>query len=171
MRLKIKVNCFVWLLVFHPFYIHSCDLCARSDRSINYSSVLIFVSINFQVSKLHPDHRGERVMGYNFHEKQMNSQKAISLPSSPRYFTHHASGRCEAKESIRGPDMISTMNKMLEIPKILNKKLFPFEEWNIEFSELTIHTRIGIGMPCLVKHNLGHDLPWINYLTNKSAYI
>lgn len=94
-------------------------------------------------------------MAYNFHEKQMNSQKAISLPSSPRYFTHHASGRCEA-EVLRSPD-ISTLNKILEIPKILNKELLPFEEWNIEFSELTVGTRIGIGMLVYLRNIISHE--------------
>ncbi|XP_071930580.1 uncharacterized protein [Coffea arabica] len=131
--------------------LYASSSCSRREKDDNSD-------LEETVSKLHPDHRGERVMGYNFHEKQMNSQKAISLPSSPRYFTHHASGRCEAKESIRGPDMISTMNKMLEIPKILNKKLFPFEEWNIEFSELTIQTRIGIGFFGEVFHGIWNGI-------------
>ncbi|XP_071935172.1 uncharacterized protein [Coffea arabica] len=136
---------------FPKEYLYASSSCSRREKDDNSD-------LEETVSKLHPDHRGERVTGYNFHEKQMNSEKAISLPSSPRYFTHHASGRCEAKESIRGPDMISTMNKMLEIPKILNKKLFPFEEWNIEFSELTIQTRIGIGFFGEVFHGIWNGI-------------
>ncbi|CAI9087273.1 OLC1v1021308C1 [Oldenlandia corymbosa var. corymbosa] len=97
------------------------------------------------VSRFYPDDQGERVTTEKFQEKPMNSQRAMSLPSSPRYFTNYASGRCEAAEFLRGPDMISKMNKMLEVEKILNKQLFPFQEWNIEFSELTVGTRIGIG--------------------------
>ena len=76
----------------------------------------------------------------------MKSQRALSLPSSPRFLINYASNSCEAEEILRGPDTISKVNKMLEVEKILNKKLLPFEEWNIEFSELTVGTRIGIGM-------------------------
>lgn len=119
-------------------HLYASSSCSRREKDDNSD-------LEETVSKLHPDHHGERVTGYNLHEKQMKSQKAISLPSSPRYFTHHASGRGEAEEIIGGSDMISSMNKMPEILKILNKRLLPFEEWNIEFSELTIGTRIGIG--------------------------
>ena len=31
--------------------------------------------------------------------------------------------------------MISRCNKVLDLSKILNKSLEPFEEWNIDFSE------------------------------------
>ncbi|KAL6557423.1 hypothetical protein OROMI_017773 [Orobanche minor] len=68
----------------------------------------------------------------------------MSLPSSPRYFTKYASGRGEAEEILRGADMISRTNRMVEVAKVLNKQLFPFQEWNIEFSGLTVGMRIEI---------------------------
>ncbi|KAL3643511.1 hypothetical protein CASFOL_014326 [Castilleja foliolosa] len=71
----------------------------------------------------------QKPLSYNFPLKQINPHKAISLPSSPQ---HPAS-------------MISTFNKVLESSKILNKPLLPFPEWNIDFSEITIGTRVGIG--------------------------
>ncbi|OVA01396.1 Protein kinase domain [Macleaya cordata] len=81
---------------------------------------------------------------YNHPGKQLNSQTATSLPSSPRAFRGHAS------ESIGRPDfvgneLVSTWNKVLESSTFLNKPLLPFQEWNIDFSELTVGTRVGIG--------------------------
>ncbi|XP_009623887.1 probable serine/threonine-protein kinase SIS8 isoform X1 [Nicotiana tomentosiformis] len=73
--------------------------------------------------------------------EHMNSQKAISLPSSPNEFRRQAPER-------RGhvnDETVSTWNRILESPMFLNKPLLPFEEWNIDFSELTVGTRVGIG--------------------------
>jgi len=36
-------------------------------------------------------------------------------------------------------------NKVFQSSPFLNKPLLPFEEWNIDFSEITIGTRVGIG--------------------------
>lgn len=74
----------------------------------------------------------------------MNSQKAISLPSSPHQYRSQTLQR-------RGPsgyvtdEFVSTWNKVLESPMFNNKALLPFQEWNINFSELTVGTRVGIG--------------------------
>lgn len=51
----------------------------------------------------------------------------------------------------RGPsvhvndELVSTWKKVLESPMFHNKPLLPFQEWNIDFSELTVGTRVGIG--------------------------
>ncbi|KAL6991214.1 mitogen-activated protein kinase kinase kinase [Sarracenia purpurea var. burkii] len=82
-------------------------------------------------------------MAYYFHRKQINPQKAISLPSSPRQF--RASRMCEATKLTGSADVISSWNKVLESSKTFNKLLLPFEEWNIDFSEMTVGTRVGIG--------------------------
>jgi hypothetical protein len=41
--------------------------------------------------------------------------------------------------------MVTTWNKVLRGSPFINKPLLLFEEWNIDFSELTIGTRVGIG--------------------------
>lgn len=43
--------------------------------------------------------------------------------------------------------MVTTWNKVLQGSPFLNKPLLLFEEWDIDFSELTIGTRVGIGEP------------------------
>jgi serine/threonine protein kinase len=40
---------------------------------------------------------------------------------------------------------MSTWNKALQSSPFLNKPLLPFEEWHIEFSEIVVGTRVGIG--------------------------
>ncbi|CAN4103230.1 unnamed protein product [Withania somnifera] len=70
-----------------------------------------------------------------------SSQKAVSLPSSPHEFRRQApKGREQVNDKT-----VSTWNRILESPMFLNKPLLPFEEWNIDFSELTVGTRVGIG--------------------------
>ncbi|KAI3939129.1 hypothetical protein MKX01_001997 [Papaver californicum] len=46
---------------------------------------------------------------------------------------------------VRNPRLVSTWNKVLESSKFQNKPVLPFHEWNIDFSELTIGIRVGIG--------------------------
>ncbi|OVA06238.1 Protein kinase domain [Macleaya cordata] len=111
---------------------------------------------------------------YNHPGKQLNSHTATSLPSSPRAFRGHAS------ESIGRPDfvgneLVSTWNKVLESSTFLNKPLLPFQEWNIDFSELTVGTRFGIdtpatqgGLMCIHRMKIVHrDLKSANCLVNK----
>ncbi|CAI9299740.1 unnamed protein product [Lactuca saligna] len=70
------------------------------------------------------------------------SQKAMSLPTSPHEFRHPASGRPAIPD---GDETVSTWNKILDSPMFQNKPLLPYQEWNIDFSELTVGTRVGIG--------------------------
>jgi hypothetical protein len=37
------------------------------------------------------------------------------------------------------------LNKVLESPLFHNNPPLPFQEWHIDFSELTVGTRVGIG--------------------------
>ncbi|XP_006358967.1 serine/threonine-protein kinase EDR1 isoform X1 [Solanum tuberosum] len=76
-------------------------------------------------------------------KKDISSQRSMSLPSSP-----HELRRQVPEKS--GPDrmndeLVSTWNRILESHMYLNKPLLPFEEWNIDFSELIVGTRVGIG--------------------------
>lgn len=91
----------------------------------------------------HDDHEilGAQSSLFALSREHMNSQKAISLPSSPNEFRRQDPER-------RGhvnDETVSTWNRILESPMFLNKPLLPFEEWNIDFSELTVGTRVGIG--------------------------
>ncbi|KAG1335252.1 serine/threonine-protein kinase EDR1 [Cocos nucifera] len=80
---------------------------------------------------------------YNSSRRQ--TQKAISLPSSPNEFRGHASDISGVSDFLSTEDLISTWNKVLKSSLYWNKPLLPFQEWNIEFSELTVGTRVGIG--------------------------
>ncbi|XP_057796212.1 serine/threonine-protein kinase EDR1-like isoform X1 [Salvia miltiorrhiza] len=76
-------------------------------------------------------------------QRQHSSQKAMSLPSSPHEFrsqTPEHSGIPRVNE-----EMVSTWNRILDSPMFQNKPLLPYDEWNIDFSELTVGTRVGIG--------------------------
>ncbi|KAL3821412.1 hypothetical protein ACJIZ3_007317 [Penstemon smallii] len=75
--------------------------------------------------------------------RQHGSQKAMSLPSSPHEFrsqTPERSGTLRVNE-----ELVSTWNRVLDLPMFQKKPLLPFEEWNIDFSEITVGTRVGIG--------------------------
>jgi len=92
-----------------------------------------------QVSNFHHDAL------YSCQHDQGNSQKAMSLPSSPHDYRGHASERSGPSRYGVNDEMESTWNKVLESPMFNNKPLLPYEKWNIDFSELTVGTRVGIG--------------------------
>ncbi|XP_052181016.1 probable serine/threonine-protein kinase SIS8 isoform X2 [Diospyros lotus] len=101
------------------------------------------------VSNFHPDDHdetpGEKSIASYFHREQMSSQKAFSLPSSPKQSRRQASGICHEAESVPSAEMTSTWSNVLGSSKNLNKLLLPFQEWYIDFLELTVGTRVGIG--------------------------
>jgi hypothetical protein len=66
-----------------------------------------------------------------------STQKAMSLPSSPHEY--------KSNDYISKEQATLKWNKVLQSSSFLNKPLLPFEEWNIDFSEITIGTRVGIG--------------------------
>ncbi|XP_017247477.1 serine/threonine-protein kinase EDR1-like isoform X4 [Daucus carota subsp. sativus] len=95
------------------------------------------------VTDFHPDGRDElsakNSSVHAFPKEYFSSQKAMSLPSSPHEYSSQASARRENDE------MVSTWNKILESHMFQNKLLLPFSEWNIDFSEITVGSRVGIG--------------------------
>ncbi|XP_031494390.1 serine/threonine-protein kinase CTR1-like isoform X1 [Nymphaea colorata] len=93
------------------------------------------------VASFHQDvHEAVTVESGAFSRNQANlAQKAISLPSSP------SRGQASERGVPAEFDMLSTWNKVLESSSFVNKPLLPFQDWNIDFSELTIGTRVGIG--------------------------
>ncbi|KAI3735951.1 hypothetical protein L6452_15478 [Arctium lappa] len=82
---------------------------------------------------------------YSLQREHATSQKAMSLPSSPHEFRHPASGRPGISDGMVPDETVSTWNKILDSPMFQNKPLLPYQEWNIDFSELTVGTRVGIG--------------------------
>ncbi|KAE9461952.1 hypothetical protein C3L33_06148, partial [Rhododendron williamsianum] len=125
------------------------NLCSTSKESnMSDPNVSVFLTL-LQVSNFHPhDHdetSGEKSTAYYFHRKQMCLKNAISLPSSHHQSRERVSRMCEATELSGSADMISSWNKVLESSNISDKLLLPFQEWNIDFSELTVGTRVGIG--------------------------
>lgn len=89
---------------------------------------------------------GESFAAYTLQKKRNGYQKAISLPSSPHKFGSPVSESSGATEYVRSSDVISTWNDVIRSSEILNKPLLPYPEWNIDFSELTVGPRVGIGM-------------------------
>lgn len=69
----------------------------------------------------------------------------MSLPSSPNEFRDQTTDRSGPSDFRRTADSISTWNKVLQSSSFQNKPLLPFQEWNIDFSELTVGARVGIG--------------------------
>ncbi|GFP78760.1 serine/threonine-protein kinase edr1 [Phtheirospermum japonicum] len=80
------------------------------------------------------------------HRRQQSSQ---SLPSSPHEFRSQTPERCGTPGE--NEEMISTWNRVLDSPMFQKKPLLPFDEWNIDFSELTVGTRVGIGEHYLLR--------------------
>ncbi|XP_020527918.1 dual specificity protein kinase splB isoform X2 [Amborella trichopoda] len=101
---------------------------------------------NFQL-KSHDGISGERIARYSFPKNHFSSnQKTVSLPSSPHEFSR-SQHSLESRTSGFAPteDMVATWNKVLGSSTLQNRPLLPFNEWNIDFSELTVGTRVGIG--------------------------
>ncbi|XP_022149639.1 serine/threonine-protein kinase EDR1-like isoform X2 [Momordica charantia] len=75
---------------------------------------------------------------------QVGSQRAISLPSSPHVYRGQTSDRSEHSAYVNN-ELASKCTKVLESFTLNDKPLLPYPEWNIDYSELTVGIRIGIG--------------------------
>ncbi|WOK95654.1 serine/threonine-protein kinase EDR1 isoform X1 [Canna indica] len=72
-----------------------------------------------------------------------STQKTTSMPSSPgEYISKNSEGSVDSPNT---EALLSTWNNVLQSSPFLNKPLLPFEDWSIDFSELTVGTRVGIG--------------------------
>ncbi|GAB2274721.1 hypothetical protein Dimus_009493 [Dionaea muscipula] len=80
---------------------------------------------------------------YAFHVDG-SPQRAMSLPSSPHEFSGQDPER-RPPDYVANDVMVCAWNKILESGMFNDRPLLPFQEWNIEFSELTVGTRVGIG--------------------------
>ncbi|XP_061961741.1 serine/threonine-protein kinase EDR1-like isoform X3 [Populus nigra] len=87
---------------------------------------------------------GGRSALYTLERNRINSQKAISLPSSPHEYRRQTSERSGPSGFVADDQLVSTWNKVLESPLFHNNPPLPFQEWHIDFSELTVGTRVGI---------------------------
>ncbi|KAH8517997.1 hypothetical protein H0E87_005779, partial [Populus deltoides] len=88
---------------------------------------------------------GGRSALYTHESDHINSQKAISLPSSPHEYRSQTSQSSRSSGFVANDQLVTTWNKVLESPLFHSKPLLPFQEWNIDFSELTVGARVGIG--------------------------
>ncbi|XP_057953377.1 probable serine/threonine-protein kinase SIS8 isoform X1 [Malania oleifera] len=118
-----------------PFSYSANDRNSNSDLQKNVS--------DFHLDR-HDEISGARSAIYTPRD-QVSSQKALSLPSSPHDFRGQASGRSGTSDRVANEEMVSTWNRVLESLLFNDKPLLPFQEWNIDFSELTVGTRVGIG--------------------------
>ncbi|XP_021273876.1 serine/threonine-protein kinase EDR1-like isoform X5 [Herrania umbratica] len=116
---------------------------AHSSNNQNESPDLQNVP-NFHLDG-HDDITGGRSVLYNLSRDQIKSQKAISLPSSPHDYRSQTSGRSGVSGYVANDEMVATWNKVLESPLFNNNPLLAYPEWNIDYSELTVGTRVGIG--------------------------
>ncbi|XP_038682937.1 serine/threonine-protein kinase EDR1-like isoform X2 [Tripterygium wilfordii] len=118
----------------------------QSSNDGNSSSDLHKSVSNFHLDD-HDEISGGRSASYSHSKDQMNSQKVVSLPSSPHEYRSQTLEleRTGPSDYAGNNELVSTWNKILESPMFHNQPLLPFKEWNIEFSELTVGTRVGIG--------------------------
>lgn len=79
-----------------------------------------------------------------FFQDQVGSQRAISLPSSPHVYRGQTSDRI-GHSAYPNHELASKWTKVLESFSLNDKPLLPYPEWNIDYSELTVGIRIGIG--------------------------
>lgn len=110
------------------------------------------------MSNFHLDGHNERSALYSFQRDQGTSQKAMSLPSSPHDYRGQAYERSGPSRYGVNNETESTWNKVLESPMFNNKPLLPYEKWNIDFNELTVGTRVGIGKFYLSHLSKSHEL-------------
>lgn len=78
-----------------------------------------------------------------YFQDPVGSQRAISLPSSPHVYRGQTSG--SERSAFGNDDLTSKWTKVLESFSLNDKPLLPYPEWNIDYSELTVGIRIGIG--------------------------
>ncbi|KAL6975928.1 mitogen-activated protein kinase kinase kinase [Sarracenia purpurea var. burkii] len=118
------------------------------DSSFSYPSRDRNITSDHQKNVHQPDHYeiSDRMSAlYACPGEQMGPQKAISLTSSPYEFSSQTSERGRTSDCKASDETLSTWNKVLELPMFQNKPLLPFSEWNIDYGELTVGSRIGIG--------------------------
>lgn len=106
------------------------------------------------MSNLHQDGQ-KRTALYSLQTDQVTSENTMSLPSSPHDYRGQSSERSGlSKYGVN--ELQSTWNKVLEATMFDNKPLLPYEGWNIDFSEITVGTRVGIGKYCINSHCYWH---------------
>lgn len=82
---------------------------------------------------------------FNSYPREQIPQKAISLPSSPHEYRSETPNERDISKFNISVEAVSVWNRILELPAFQNNPLLPFQEWNIDYKELTVGTRVGIG--------------------------
>ncbi|KAI3732125.1 hypothetical protein L1987_63323 [Smallanthus sonchifolius] len=99
---------------------------------------------NADLKKDESEHEHDGTPLYSLKREHMSSQKAMSLPTSPHEFRNPKASGGISEVMVRD-EAVSTWSKILDSPMFQNKPLLPYQEWDIDFSELTVGTRVGIG--------------------------
>lgn len=107
------------------------------EKEQNVSDSQSEYAANFAVNDEGSSSRGRRAESSSPKDLDKSSQRGASVPSSPQEFQ-----KINPSKSI---DMINSWNRVLQSSSHPSKPLLPFPEWNIEFSELKMGVRVGIG--------------------------
>ncbi|XP_039053416.1 serine/threonine-protein kinase EDR1-like isoform X1 [Hibiscus syriacus] len=123
----------------------------REDSPLSHSSADTneCPDLHKNVSNFHLDGHNKIAGGssslHNLSREEIDSQKAISLSLSPHGYRTQNSERIGVSGYVANDEMVATWNKILQSLTFNNNPLLPFPDWNIDFSELTVGTRVGIG--------------------------
>ena len=83
------------------------------------------------------DSRGRKPESSSSKDINKTSESSLSVPSCPQEF--------QKTSSSKSIEMINSWNRVLQSSTHTSKPLLPFPEWNIDFSELKMGVRVGIG--------------------------
>ncbi|XP_062217685.1 serine/threonine-protein kinase EDR1-like [Phragmites australis] len=110
----------------------SCSYVTEDQSNVNYCPT--------------KDDASRRVLATNNGSRNRtgSTQKAMSLPTSPHEYRGQITQKSD-DDFISKENLALAWNKVFQSSSFFNKPLLPFEEWNIDFSEITIGTRVGIG--------------------------
>lgn len=100
-------------------------------------------ALNFVASDEGSSSREKRESSYS-KDPDKYPYRATSVPSSPRDFQNNLVS-ARGMDPSKSVDIITSWNRVLESSPLPSKPLLPFSEWNIDFSELRVGVRVGIG--------------------------
>jgi hypothetical protein len=128
----------------HATFIVFCSLCCLFISSSCNCHLISFIGLVSYFDS--QDDKSGRTVGTNnvLRNRAGSTQKAMSLPTSPHDYGGEISETSDNCDFVSKEKMVFAWNKVLQSSPF-NKPLLPFQEWNIDFSELTIGTRVGIG--------------------------
>lgn len=107
------------------------------EKEQNVSDNLSKYAADFAVGDEGIDSRGRKPESSSSKDLNKTSQSGLSVPSCPQEF--------QKTSSSKSIEMINSWNRVLQSSTHTSKPLLPFPEWNIDFSELKMGVRVGIG--------------------------